>query len=116
MAYNAEIVDAKREASKEQVEAEIAKAKESSTAFEEEIKGKAANDLEKAKENIDVAKSKIAEKKEAVDKDLLEAYIDDITDYAAGCLSLAFWAAEEAKIATLEAIQAKIEFDEKYSE
>ena len=56
------------------------------------------------------------DKKEAINKERMEIYIDDMADYAAACLELAFRTAEEAQLATLEAILAKKEYDEKYGE
>ena len=44
----------------------------------------------------------------------LENYIEDVTEYASACIELSILAAEEAKHATLEAIAAQQEYDEKY--
>ena len=123
MTESAEVAEAKKAETKEQVEAAKAEAKSKFEAFKagalakgEEIKWKAAEELAKAKGSIDAAKAKITEKKEAVSKDLLESYINDTIDYAAACVDLAMWASEEAKLATLDAISAQMEFDEKYGE
>ena len=63
---------------------------------------------------LNVAKENIAEKKEARDKEKLSKYIDDELEYAESSLQLAFLAAQEAKLAFLEAVAAQKEYDEKY--
>ena len=64
--------------------------------------------------DLNVAKENIAEKKDAKDKEKLSKYIDDELDYAESSLQLAFLAAQEAKLAFLEAVAAQEEYDEKY--
>lgn len=88
--------------------------KENFRIFAEKAKGKASSELLKAQMNIDVAKEELAAKKEAHDKASLEAYIEDVTEYASACAELSILAAEEAKLATLEAVSAQKEYDEKY--
>ena len=44
----------------------------------------------------------------------LSKYIDDELEYAESSLQLAFLAAQEAKLAFLEAVAAQKEYDEKY--
>ena len=88
--------------------------KENFRIFSEKAKGKASSELLKAQMNIDVAKEELAAKKEAHDKASLENYIEDVTEYASACIELSILAAEEAKHATLEAIAAQQEYDEKY--
>ncbi|MBQ9279859.1 MAG: hypothetical protein IJ215_02265 [Clostridia bacterium] len=82
--------------------------------FSERAKSKASSELLKAQMNIDVAKKELEAKKEAHDKASMEAYIEELTDYAAACIELSILASEEAKLATLEAIAAEKEYDEKY--
>lgn len=89
-------------------------AKENFRVFSEKAKSKASSELIKAQMNIDVAKEELAAKKETHDKASLEKYIEEITEYASVCAELSILAAEEAKLATLEAIQAGQEYDEKY--
>lgn len=43
-------------------------------------------------------------------------YIDDTIEYAAACIELSLLAAEEAKLAILEAASAEQEYEEKYGE
>ena len=88
--------------------------KENFRIFSEKAKGKASSELLKAQMNIDVAKEELAAKKEAHDKASLENYIEDVTEYASACIELSILAAEEAKHATLEAIEVQQEYDEKY--
>ena len=123
LADNAEVVDAKREATAEQIEDEIAKAKGSVESLKENArlageraKSKASSELIKAQMTIEQAKANIADRKEAINRDMLEAYIDDTVEYAASCVELSLMAAEEAKLAMLEAIAAQQEYDEKYGE
>ena len=89
-------------------------AKENFRVFSEKAKSKASSELLKAQMNIDVAKEELAAKKEAHDKASLENYIEEMTEYASACAELSILAAEEAKLATLEAVQAQNEYDEKY--
>ena len=88
--------------------------KENFRIFSEKVKGKASSELLKAQMNIDVAKEELATKKEAHDKASLENYIEDITEYASACVELSMLSAEEAKLATLEAVSAQQEYNEKY--
>lgn len=88
--------------------------KENYRIFSEKAKGKASSELLKAQMNIDVAKKDLAEKKTAHDKASLEKYIEDTTEYASACIELSLLAAEEAKLAVLEAAAAQKEYDEKY--
>ena len=90
--------------------------KENYRIFSEKAKGKASAELLKAQMNIDVAKKELAAKKDAYDKASLEAYIEEITDYASACAELSMLAAEEAKLAALEAVAAQQEYEEKYGE
>ena len=89
-------------------------AKENFRVFSEKAKRKASSELLKAQMNIDVAKEELAAKKEAYDKASLENYIEEVIEYASACAELSILAAEEAKLATLEAVQAQNEYDEKY--
>lgn len=106
---------------KDKVDEKILEAKSSVNAmkenyrlFSERVKGKASSELIKAKMNMDVAKANLEEKKAAHDKAQMEAYIEETIEYASACVELSFLAAEEAKLATLEAIAAQDEYDEKY--
>lgn len=89
-------------------------AKENYKIFSDRVKSKASSELLKAQMNIDIAKKELEAKKEAHDKASLEAYIDELTDYASACIELSILAAEESKLATIEAIAATQEYDEKY--
>ena len=89
-------------------------AKENFRVFSEKAKSKASSELLKVQMNIDVAKEELAAKKEAYDKASLENYIEEVIEYASACAELSILAAEEAKLATLEAVQAQNEYDEKY--
>ena len=88
--------------------------KENYRIFSEKAKSKASSELLKAQMNIDVAKEELAAKKEAHDKASLEEYIKDMTEYASACAELSILAAEEAKLAALQAVAAEKEYDEKY--
>ena len=63
---------------------------------------------------MDVAKEHWTEKKEAYDKAKMEEYINDMVEYAEASVELSVLAAEEAKLATLEAIASQMEYNEKY--
>ena len=79
-------------------------------------KSKISSELLKARLNMDVAKEKIQDRKEARDKEKLSNYIDNELEYAGDCIALSLLAAEEAKLAFLEAVEAQREYDEKYKE
>ena len=66
--------------------------------------------------NLESAKTEIASKKELHDKEKFEKYIEDIIEYSNVCVNISMLAAEEAKLAKLEAIKAQIEYDKKYKE
>lgn len=88
--------------------------KENYRIFSEKAKGKASSELLKAQMNIDIAKKEFAAKKAAHDKASLENYVEEVTEYASACVELSILAAEEAKLAALEAVSAQKEYDEKY--
>lgn len=84
--------------------------------FSERAKSKASSELLKAQMNMNVAKEEREAKKAAKDKADLEKYIDETVEYAEACVILSQLAAEEAKLAKIEAILAQDEYDEKYGE
>lgn len=90
--------------------------KENYVILSERVKGKASSELLKAQMNIDVAKKELAEKKLEHDKNSLASYIDEVMEYASACLELSSLAKEEARLATLEAIAAEKEYEEKYGD
>lgn len=77
-------------------------------------KSKVSSELLKAQMNMKVAKEQLVAKKEAYDKFKMEEYINDTLEYAEACVALSVLAEEEAELAILEAIDASIEYDEKY--
>ena len=90
--------------------------KESYAIYSKRAKGKASSELLKAQMNIDAAKAELAARKEAHDKEQAEKYIEDLIEYAETCIILSGLAAEEAKLAKLEATKAQKEYEEKYGE
>ncbi|MBR1802902.1 MAG: hypothetical protein IJ777_02900 [Clostridia bacterium] len=90
--------------------------KESYQIYSKRVKGKASSELIKAQMNLEVAKEELAARKEAHDKEKLEKYIEDMLEYAEGCVMLSAIAAKEAELAKLEAMDAQKEYDEKYGE
>ena len=88
--------------------------KESYQIYSERVKGKASSELLKAQMNFNVAKEEMQARKEIRDKEKLEKYIEDMIEYAEACVILSELAAEEAKLARLEAIEAQTEYEEKY--
>ena len=106
---------------KDKLDDEVAKTKGDVVALRENFrlladraKSKVSSELLRTQMNIDVAKEKLAEKKEARDKAKMEEYIEDMVEYAEACLELSILAAEEAKLATLEAIDAQAEYEDLY--
>lgn len=71
-----------------------------------------AKHLNKIQENINEAKAKLEDKKEARNKEKLEKYIDDRLEYTSDCIALALVAVDEAKLSFLEALEAQAEYDE----
>ena len=110
--YAKDAIDAKIDDAK----SGLAAAKENARIISERGKSKFSSTLIKAQMELNVAKENIAEKKEARDKEKLSKYIDDELEYAESSLQLAFLAAQEAKLAFLEAVAAQKEYDEKYGE
>ena len=108
--YAKDAIDAKIDDAK----SGLAAAKENARIISERGKSKFSSTLIKAQMELNVAKENIAEKKEARDKEKLSKYIDDELEYAESSLQLAFLAAQEAKLAFLEAVAAQKEYDEKY--
>ena len=90
--------------------------KENYSIFSKRVKGKASSELLKAQMNFDKAKAEMEARKEIHDKEKLEKYIEDMIEYAETCVILSALAAEEAKLAGLEAMEAQKEYDEKYGE
>ena len=105
-------LSAKMEDAKSGLEA----AKEQCRIASERGKGKISSELLKAQMNFKVAKENIQERKEVHDKEKLSKYIDNQLEYAEQSVTLALLAAEEAKVAFLEAVEAQQEYDEKYGE
>lgn len=90
--------------------------KENYQIYSQKVKGKASAELLKAQMNFDVAKTELEIKKVMHDREKLEKYIEDMLEYAEGCINISELAAEEAKLAKLEAVKAQKEYDEKYGE
>lgn len=90
--------------------------KENCRIFADRTKSKISSELLKAQMNIDVTKEMLAAKKEEYDKTKMEEYINDVVEYAQACVELSILAAEEAKLATLEAIAAQAKYEEMYGE
>lgn len=88
--------------------------KENYQIYSQKVKGKASAELLKAQMNFDVAKTELEIKKVMHDREKLEKYIEDMLEYAEGCINISELAAEEAKLAKLEAVKAQKEYDEKY--
>lgn len=106
-----EIVEKVKE-SKGNVEA----AKENVRRVHERGKSKFSSELLKMQMNMEETKNKFAEKKETKNKEKLEKYIDDQIEYAEDCVATSILAAREAKLAFLEALNAEMEYEEKYGE
>lgn len=109
-AYAKEQIDEMSKEHKGNIEA----IKENMRLLSERAQSKASSELLRAQMNLDVAKEKIAEKKVAYDKSKMEEYINDTIEYAESCVELSILAAEEAQLATLEAIAAQEEYEELY--
>ena len=100
----------------EDAKSDVEAAKENCRIAADKSKGKINSGLLKMQMNIEETKKAIEAKKELHDKEKLQKYIDEQFDYAADALELAFLLAKESKLAFLEALEAQVEFDEKYGE
>ena len=104
----------KIEEKKKEYRGSIEALKENLRMSAEKVEGRASAELLKAQMNIDVAKERVAAKKEAYDKAKMEEYIDEVIMYAESCVELSILAAKEAKLAVLEAVAAQTEYEERY--
>lgn len=100
----------------EDAKSNLESAKEQCRIISEKSKSKVSSELLKAQMNFQVAKETIEDKKEARSKERLSKYIDDELEYAEQCVAFSLVAAEEAKLAFLEAVEAQKEYDEKYGD
>ena len=98
----------------EEAQSSLEATKEQCRIAVERGKIKISSELIKAQMNFKAAKESIEEKKEAYNKEKLSKYIDNELEYAEQSVAVALLAAEEAKVAFLEAVRAKKEYDEKY--
>ena len=100
----------------EDAQSGLAAAKEQCRIASERGKSKISSELLRAQMNFKVAKENIQERKEIHDKEKLSKYIDDQLEYAEQSVTLSLLAAEEARVAFLEAVEAQKEYDEKYGD
>ena len=107
-----DVLDAKMKDAQSGLEA----AKEQCRIATEKGKSKISSELLKAQMNFKVAKENMQERKDARNKEKLSKYIDDELEYAEQCVAFSLVAAEEAKLAFLEAVEAQKEYDEKYGD
>lgn len=110
--YKKDEIDEKIKETRGNVEA----AKENARMVQERGKSKISSELLKMQMKVEEAKDKLAQKKEAKDEEKLEKYIDDTIEYAQDCVAMSVLAAKEAKLAFLEALDAELEYEEKYGE
>ena len=110
----AETHDAKTDMRKDAVNIKLNAAKEKR---DDRVADRKTN-WESRKDNVadhfDNARAKLDVKKDARDQKKLDKYIEDRIDYAAECMADAILALDEAKVAYLEALDAQIEYEEKY--
>ncbi len=97
-------------------EGRITAARESARLAGEKLKGKLNSAILRAQMNVNAARDKIADKKEAADQEKAAQRILDLLDYADECQDLAASASAEAERAMLEAAQEAIEYRKKYEE
>lgn len=106
---------------KDELDNKLKKTKENLSETQENIKqlnkkgkDKISSKLSKIQEELKEAKKNIEIKKEEKSKEKIEKYIDSKIDYAEDALALSLLAAQEAKIAFLEAVKAQADYDELY--
>lgn len=110
--YKKDEIEEKVKDAKGNVEA----AKENVRRIHERGKSKFSSELLRMQMNMEEAKEKVAEKKETRDKEKLAKYIDEQIEYSEDCIATSILAAKEAKLAFLEALDAQMEYDEKYGD
>ena len=106
--------ETKRDMRKAAIDIKLNEAKEKMDTRRADRKTKWENTKDNIAEHFDEKKAKLDAKKDAHDQKKLEKYIDDRIDYAVECLADAILALDEAEVAFLEALDAQLEYDEKY--
>lgn len=92
----------------------VESAKENVRLVHQRGKSKLSSELLKMQMHMEETKKKIEEKKETKNQEKLDKYIDERIEYAEDCVATAILAAKEAKLAFLEAVDAEMEYEEKY--
>lgn len=110
----AETHDAKMDLRKGAVDIRLNTAKEKRDVRVADRKTKRDSEKDNVVNHFDNARAKLDARKDARDQKKLDKYIEDRIDYAAECLADAILALDEAQVAYLEALDAQIEYEEKY--
>lgn len=110
--YKKDDIDAKLKDAKGSLEA----AKQNTKRVHERGKSKLSSEMLKLQMNFEETKKNLADKKEEKNKEKLEKYIDDKIEYSEDCIAAAILAAKEAKVAFLEALDAELDYEEKYGD
>ncbi len=110
----AETHAAKTDLRKAAVDTKLSAAKEKRDSRMADRKMKRESRKDNVVDHFDDARAKLDARKDARDQKKLDKYIEGRIDYAAECLADAILALDEAQVAYLEALDAQIEYDEKY--
>ena len=111
-----EAVDEKVDEGLAAAEGRISAVKENARLAGEKLKSRISSATLRAQMNVNAAREKIADKREAADQEKAAQRIMDLLDYADECQDLAANASAEAERAMLEAAQEAIAYRKKYGE
>ncbi len=104
----------KVEETMETAKSNVNAARENVRLSSERSRSKIGAELLKAQMNADHIRDEIAKAKAEHDKNKAQRALDDAEDYAAASMEVALLAIDEAHYAVMQALDAKLDFEEKY--
>lgn len=111
-----EAVDAEIDEGLASAEGRISAVRENARLAGEKLRSKISSATIRAQMNVNAAREKIADKRDAADQEKAAQRIMDLLDYADECQDLAANASAEAERAMLEAAQEAIAYRKKYGD
>ncbi|MBE5808657.1 MAG: hypothetical protein E7317_10015 [Clostridiales bacterium] len=93
------------------IKGDVAALQEQVRIVDEENRGKLASAMLKARMTV---KAKVQDKRDAHDRKMLGAYIDDKLYYAADCYQAAVLLIADAELSILEAVEASEEYEKRF--
>ncbi|MBO4569373.1 MAG: hypothetical protein J5674_05420 [Candidatus Methanomethylophilaceae archaeon] len=107
-----EVREKRLENAKAKVESNKTRVKDRQSSFKDSMDAQ----MDAMNKNLEDARAKLIARKDARDQKKLEKYIDDRLDYADSCILAAMVSLDDARVAFLEALDAAVEYDERFSE